>query len=175
MKKEEKCFNDIYRKNSFHEEVKNNESLKDKLEKLSQGQNPHTMVICCSDSRVIPEYIFQANFGELFVVRTAGNVINSGELGTIEYGVSHLKIKNIIVMGHTSCGAIHAAIHNEKGEYIDSILNIIKENIKEEKDERTASLKNAVAVAAFIKEKFGKNDINVVSCIYDITTGKISW
>ena len=70
--------------------------LKNKLNELSNGQNPKTIIITCSDSRVIPEYIFNSTFGELFVIRTAGNVINSGELASIEYGIAHLKLKILL-------------------------------------------------------------------------------
>lgn len=159
----------------FQKEVVESPELKNKLNDLSKGQKPHTIVITCSDSRVIPEYIFKANFGELFVIRTAGNVLNIGELGTIEYGISHLKIKDIVVMGHTSCGAIHASIKNEKGTYVDAIINIIKENIKGIIDENDASIENAKKVAKEIKEKFSQFDLNVLSCLYDIKTGIVSW
>ena len=58
------------------------------------------------------------------MIRTAGNVINEGELATIEYAIGHLKVKRVIVLGHTYCGAIHAAIHNEKGQYLDPIVSL---------------------------------------------------
>ena len=75
---------------------------------------------------MVPEYIFNAKLGELFVIRTAGNVINEGELATVEYAIEHLKVKRIIVLGHTHCGAIHAAINDEQGKYLDPILRRIK-------------------------------------------------
>ena len=86
----------------------NNKELKDRRDELVKGQHPDTLVITCSDSRVVPEYIFNAKLGELFVIRTAGNVINEGELATVEYAIEHLKVKHIIVLGHTHCGAVHA-------------------------------------------------------------------
>lgn len=166
----------IKKKNvDFQKDVSENKELSDRLNKLSKGQKPHTIVITCSDSRVIPEYIFKASFGELFVIRTAGNVINSGELGTIEYGICHLGIRDIIVMGHTSCGAIHAALENECGKYVNNILDVIKNNIKDIKDEGLASIENAKSVALYIKEKFPDCELNVVSCLYDIKSGSIHW
>ena len=109
--------------------LETNKQLKDRRDELVKGQHPDTLVITCSDSRVVPEYIFNASLGELFVIRTAGNVINEGELATVEYAIEHLKVKRIIVLGHTHCGAIHAAINDEHGMYLDPILNRIKTNI----------------------------------------------
>lgn len=163
----------INKNQEFLMKLEDDEILKNKLNELSNGQNPKTIIIACSDSRVIPEYIFNSSFGELFVIRTAGNVINSGELASIEYGIAHLKIKDIIVLGHTSCGAIHAAIHNESGKYVDSILNIIKDNIEDEKDEIKATYKNAIKTCDYIKNKFNDVSLNIIPAIYDIKTGKI--
>ena len=73
----------------------NNKELKDRRDELVKGQHPDTLIITCSDSRVVPEYIFNAKLGELFVIRTAGNVINEGELATVEYAIEHLKVKYI--------------------------------------------------------------------------------
>ena len=106
--------------------LENNKQLKDRRDELVKGQHPDTLVITCSDSRVVPEYIFNASLGELFVIRTAGNVINAGELATVEYATEHLKVKNIIVLGHTHCGAIHASIHNECLPSITAIYSLSK-------------------------------------------------
>ena len=113
---------------------------------LVNGQHPYALIITCSDSRVEPEEIFSTFLGELFVIRTAGNVINDGELATVEYAIEHLHIKYILVLGHTHCGAVHAAIHNEHGKYIDVILNKIRSNIGNECEETKASKKNALEV-----------------------------
>jgi carbonic anhydrase len=76
---------------------------------LVDGQQPGAVVVACSDSRVCPEYVFDASLGELFVVRTAGNVVGPLELGSIEYAVEHLHVGVIVVMGHSGCGAVTAA------------------------------------------------------------------
>ena len=102
---------------------------------LEKGQSPYMMVICCSDSRLSPEMIFHSSLNEMFVIRTAGNVINEGELASVEYGIEHLNIKYVLILGHTGCGAIHATIHHEKGKYLDPILNRIAHNIGEVKDD----------------------------------------
>ena len=107
---------------------------------------------------------------DIFVIRTAGNVINEGELATVEYAIEHLKVKRIIVLGHTHCGAIHASIHKEKGRYLDPILNRIKCNIGEICNELEASKINAIKEAAYIKEKFPQYEGIIESKIYDIET-----
>ena len=108
--------------NEFVELMNSNKNFKEYNDNLiKNGQHPYALVITCSDSRVIPEVIFNKTLGELFVIRTAGNVINDGELATIEYAIEHLHINEIIVLAHTYCGAVHAAVHNENGKYISGI------------------------------------------------------
>ncbi|MBV9232522.1 MAG: carbonic anhydrase [Candidatus Eremiobacteraeota bacterium] len=81
---------------------------------LAQGQNPYAVVLGCSDSRVPVETIFDADPGHIFVVRVAGNFLNADNLGSIEYGVAVLKSKLILVLGHTKCGAVTAAVDSAK-------------------------------------------------------------
>jgi carbonic anhydrase len=80
------------------------------IERLSSGQKPHAIVLSCSDSRVPPEVVFDQKLGEIFVVRTAGEALDSSAIASIEYAVSHLGSNLIVVMGHESCGAIKAAL-----------------------------------------------------------------
>ena len=157
----------------FLNKLDNNKQLKELRDELVKGQHPDTLVITCSDSRVVPEYIFNASLGELFIIRTAGNVINDGELATIEYAIEHLKVKSIIVLGHTHCGAIHASIHNENGRYLDPILNRIKLNIGDICDELEASKINALKEVEYIKQKFPHFEGTIESKIYDIETSLV--
>src|SRR5438067_11937757 len=76
----------------------------------AQAQHPFAIIVACADSRTPPELVFDENLGELFVVRTAGNLIDDHALGTIEYGVSALGARLIVVLGHTGCGAVKAAL-----------------------------------------------------------------
>ena len=154
----------------FINKINNNKELKERRDNLVKGQHPDTLVITCSDSRVVPETIFNCSLGDIFVIRTAGNVINEGELATVEYAIEHLKVKRVVVLGHTHCGAVHASIHNEKGRYLDPILNRIKCNIGNVCDELEASKINAIKEAAFIKEKFPEYQGIIESKIYDIET-----
>jgi len=153
---------------NFINKINNDHNLKELRDNLVKGQHPEVLVITCSDSRVVPEFIFNASLGDIFVIRTAGNVINEGELATVEYAIEHLKVKRIIVLGHTHCGAIHATIKGEKGRYMDPILNRIKGNIGNICDELEASKINAIKEASYIREKFPQYEGIVESKIYDI-------
>ena len=157
----------------FIDLINNNEELKSKRDNLVNGQHPETLVITCSDSRVVPEMIFNCSLGDIFVIRTAGNVINEGELATVEYAIEHLKVKRIIVLGHTHCGAVHASIHKEKGRYLDPILKRIEYNIGDIVDEVEASRVNAFKEAEFIKSKFPEYQGIIETKIYDIKTSLV--
>ena len=159
---------------NFINKINNDINLKELRDNLVKGQHPEVLVITCSDSRVVPEFIFNASLGDIFVIRTAGNVINVGELATVEYAIEHLKVKRIIVLGHTHCGAVHATIKGEKGRYMDPILNRIKGNIGEISDELEASKINAIKEAAYIKEKFPQYEGIIESKIYDIETSVVN-
>lgn len=102
----------------FHAQVFKRE--KDFYSKLVAGQSPSTLFIGCSDSRVDPTIITQSDLGELFVLRNAGNIVpcygasNGGEPATIEYAVSALGVRDIVICGHSGCGALQAMLHPEK-------------------------------------------------------------
>ena len=157
----------------FIDKINNDKLLKQRRDELIKGQHPKLLVITCSDSRVIPEFIFNSSLGEIFVIRTAGNVVNEGELATVEYAIEHLKVEHIVVLGHTHCGAIHATIKGEKGQYMNPILNRIKHNILDTKDELEASRINAEKEAMFIKEKFPNYKGIIESKIYNIEDSKV--
>lgn len=83
---------------------------KEVLAELARGQHPFAMILGCSDSRVPPELLFDASFGQLFVVRVAGNVLGPSVAGSIQYASVHLGTPLLVVLGHESCGAVAAAI-----------------------------------------------------------------
>lgn len=91
-------------------------SKKELFERLSQGQNPEVLFITCSDSRINPNLITHTEPGELFIIRNAGNLVPphgttlSGEIATIEYAVSELRVEDIVVCGHTLCGAMNGLL-----------------------------------------------------------------
>ena len=83
---------------------------KEVLADLAKGQHPYATILGCSDSRVPPELVFDAGFGELFVIRVAGNVLGPTILGTLQYAGTHLHTPLFVVMGHEGCGAVKAAL-----------------------------------------------------------------
>lgn len=88
---------------------------KEILAELALGQQPYATILGCSDSRVPPELVFDAGFGELFVIRVAGNVLGPSILGTLQYSALHLKTPLFVVLGHEGCGAVKAAIASRFG------------------------------------------------------------
>jgi carbonic anhydrase len=102
-------------------------SQRDFFARLADGQSPETLFITCSDSRIDPTLITQTEPGDLFIMRNAGNLIppygtaSSGEAATIEYAVAVLNVKDIVVCGHTRCGAMDALLHPEKTEDLDAV------------------------------------------------------
>jgi carbonic anhydrase len=103
---------------------------KDSLAALARGQKPYATILGCSDSRVPPELIFDANFGELFIVRVAGNVISPEVMGSIQYAGSHLHTPLFVVLGHQGCGAVKAAVESKlEGTKNASRIQILVDNI----------------------------------------------
>jgi carbonic anhydrase len=84
---------------------------KEVLADLAKAQSPYATVVGCSDSRVPPELVFDASFGELFIVRVAGNVMSPEVMGSIQYAAVHLQTPLFVVLGHAGCGAVEAALN----------------------------------------------------------------
>jgi carbonic anhydrase len=102
---------------------------KEVLAELARGQRPYATIIGCSDSRVPPELIFDAGFGELFIVRVAGNVISPEVMGTLQYAAVHLRTPLFVVLGHEGCGAVGAALAARNGAREPSRIALLLENI----------------------------------------------
>lgn len=97
---------------------------------LTEGQQPFATILSCSDSRVPPELVFDQGLGDLFIVRVAGNIIDSDVLGSISYAMIHLKTPLVVVMGHEKCGAVKAAMDIADGadhemRYIEGLIDRI--------------------------------------------------
>ena len=88
---------------------------KEILADLAKGQHPYATIVGCSDSRVPPELIFDAGFGELFMIRLAGNVVSAEVFGTLQYAAVHLQTPLFLVLGHEGCGAVQAALAARRG------------------------------------------------------------
>jgi carbonic anhydrase len=100
------------------------------LTDLLEGQQPFATILGCSDSRVPPEIIFDADFGDLFIVRVAGNIMSPEIMGTLQYAGTYLHTPLFVVLGHEHCGAVHAALETkfhgaEKRERVQSLLQMI--------------------------------------------------
>lgn len=157
-------------------------------ESLMKGQKPKVIVLGCADSRVPPEFLFDKNLGELFVIREAGNIADEVSLGSIEYAVEHLHAQMIVVMGHESCGAVAAAVSGKKmptknlTEIVDMISPAFEGSKKcligEESNmscielnaERSAQdlLKSPV-----IKKAVEAGELTIVSSVYRFDTGAV--
>ena len=150
-------------------------------ETAENGQHPYAIVVTCSDSRVIPESIFSAGIGELFVVRVAGNVIDDHQLGSIEYAADHLGTKLILVLGHTRCGAVDSAIKGHAGGFIDSIIRDIELAIGDEKDPFKASCLNVKHGVEVIRHELEIYPVHVpeglvvAGAIYNIEDGRVEF
>ena len=161
----------------------------DLREELVDGQKPHTIVITCSDSRVPPELIFNADLGELFTIRTAGNVVGEYEVGSVEYAADHLGSQLVVVMGHSSCGAVGAAVEGHAHGNIESIVHEIVPSVEEAKktesnEEAIADLAEDLNVAntikrlresSIIKELEESGKLKIVGAKYDIETGEVTY
>lgn len=148
-------------------------------EAAANGQHPYAIVISCSDSRVIPEEIFHAGIGDLFVIRVAGNVLGSHALASIEYAAEHLGCKEIIVLGHTGCGAIYAALSGEAEGLIADLTAEIRLAIGDETAPLQACEKNIRYGIERIRAAFSNqpemSGIVVRGAVYEIETGIVRW
>lgn len=158
------------------------------IEKNSKGQNPFAIIVTCSDSRIPVEILFDQGVGDIFVIRTAGNIIGKNEMGSIQYAVEHLGVKFIGIMGHTDCGAIKVYAHGHKGEgNIADILDHIRneeemKDIPEPKNEHINECINANVFHGFrqLKENsfiqnISKNhgEVKILPLLYDVGTGEV--
>ncbi len=145
------------------------------------GQHPYAVVITCSDSRVPAEHVFDAGIGELFVIRTAGNVIGDYELGSVEYGAEHLNAKLVVVLGHTQCGAVDAALNGGAHGYIETITDEISAHLPAGCDARQAEILNVensikrIVASEMMQELVQVGNVEVRGAIYDIATGEVEF
>jgi carbonic anhydrase len=165
-------------------QVRNTEEVERIWTEISVGQAPFATVLGCADSRLAPELIFDQFFGDVFVVREAGNIADSPtNLGSLEYAQAVLASKLLLVLGHTSCGAVKAAFENATpGGNIQSIVDAIKPGIAGATDLDDAIRRNVVAVQKRIRDKSPllraaetEGKIKIVGAIYTIRTGVVTF
>ncbi|SEQ10170.1 carbonic anhydrase [Lachnospiraceae bacterium RM5] len=151
------------------------------LKNYKDRQAPYAIIVTCSDSRVIPEAIFSAELGDLFVIRVDGNVIDSHQLESIVYAEEHFGTGLVVVLGHTHCSAIDAVVSGHSHEYTEYIATDIKKAIGSEKDEYKACIMNVmhccdvVESSLMIQQDERESGLNVVGAVYDLETGEVEF
>lgn len=164
-------------------------------EPLTNGQWPYATILCCSDSRVPPEIVFDEGLGRLFIVRVAGNMITPELLGSIEYASLHSTSRLIVVMGHESCGAVGAAVHfaenpgTKETPGINDIVNRLMPAVMKAEKDTGLHGKELVEAAAkenvrmnveqiayqseALEEMQKKGELMIVGGYYSLSTGKV--
>ena len=164
---------------------------KEILAELAKGQHPYATIIGCSDSRVPPELVFDAGFGELFIIRIAGNVISPEVMGSIQYAAVHLKTPLFVVLGHEGCGAVQAALaalHEFKQERarISLLLDRILPGLDQIDANLAAEPKMQAAVEANVQwsmrqlletpegqARLKEGILKLVGAVYELKTGRV--
>ena len=180
----------------FQNNLKANRNLLEQVNDTSEGQFPFATILSCIDSRVSAEPVFDQGLGDIFSVRIAGNFVNEDILGSMEFASKLAGTKLIVVLGHTSCGAVKGACDDAKMGNLTGMLAKIKpavESVSEPKDEGQRNSKNldfvdAVAeknvtltidnirnMSPILKEMEDNNEIDIVGAMYDINTGAVSF
>ena len=160
-----------------------------KVAATASGQFPFAAILGCMDSRVPVEVVFDQGIGDVFTVRVAGNVVNEDELGSLEYAVK-VGTKLIVVLGHTSCGAVKGAIDDVKFGNLTGLLTKIKPAIaaascSSSKDDACVtkvaeqnvrqSMKEIREKSTFLAQNFSEGKVELVGAMYDVATGKVTF
>ncbi|WP_088290437.1 carbonic anhydrase [Kineosporia sp. A_224] len=163
--------------------------------KLGEGQKPFCAVLSCADSRVPPEIVFDQGLGDLFVVRSAGQVVDDAVLGSLQFGVAEIGIPLLVVLGHTKCGAVGATVeHIEKkkgptGTSIDALVAAITPAVREAEEAGIESADLAAAVVEFNVDRVvkqlekskilmaaeKKRELKILGAVYDVETGEVDF
>jgi carbonic anhydrase len=164
---------------------------KETLADLARGQQPYATILGCSDSRVPPELIFDADFGELFIIRVAGNVISPEVMGSMQYAGAHLHTPLFVVLGHEGCGAVKAAVESklnavEHQSRIQILVNNILPGLPEFDPQAAAQERLAQAVEANVRWSMhqlletpeGKRAVQeerakLAGAVYEIASGRV--
>jgi len=165
----------------------------------SQADHAYATIVGCSDSRVPPELIFDAGLMDLFVIRVAGNVCDTDEIGSVEYGVAHVRTPVLVILGHGQCGAVTAVTHAITGKghaleanippLVDNIEPAVKRALKQAHWETHGdavvplaieqnvyqSIEDLFMHSAATRDLVKKGAVMVVGAIYDVNTGRVKW
>jgi carbonic anhydrase len=177
--------------------IKNNaenpNSSTERVSEVASGQHPFASILSCADSRVPVERVFDRGVGDLFVIRVAGNVAGESETGTIEYGTGHLHTPLLVVMGHTSCGAVGAAasgaeLHGAVAKLVSRIqpsVDQAKAQYPELKPDQIApiairlnvmnTIENLITGSEEIRDLASAGKLEIVGAVYDLTSGRVQF
>jgi carbonic anhydrase len=180
--------------NRFINNLKMNRDLLEQMNDTKDGQWPFAAILSCMDSRTSAELIFDLGLGDIFSIRIAGNVISENVLGSLEYATAVVGSRLILVLGHTNCGAVKGACDNVELGHITTLLNKIKPAVAQEtetQDDRTGNnaafvnnvsklnarhtTKEIVAKSDIIRKLVEDGTVGIVSAIYDVATGKVTF
>lgn len=159
---------------------------------LTNGQHPFAVILSCADSRVSPELVFDEGLGDLFVIRSAGEVLDTAVIGSIEYAIEHLGVPLIVVVGHESCGAVGAAIELVNGNTtvsgdIATLVRTIEAAVLATPPNEDPKAFSAACIAeqarrsaAFLLERsnivsdaVAHHGVKIISASYDLDTGQV--
>lgn len=153
---------------------------------LAKGQAPFAIILTCSDSRVSPELLFDQGLGDLFVIRNAGNILDDHVIGSMEYAVEHLHASLILVVSHSQCGAVSAAVGGgEIPGHIRSITDAIAPAVEESRSLAGDKIDNAVRANAqrvagilthvepILKSTAAEGHLKILPARYDLATGQV--
>jgi carbonic anhydrase len=163
--------------------------------RLSEGQHPHSAILACSDSRVPPEVVFDQKLGEIFVVRTAGEILDSAAIASLEYSVEHLGTKLLVIMGHEDCGVVKAAMMTKEGQShgsaaADYLINEVRTHlkdvwdghasasegvIKESKANAKGVAKDLLARSELIRKRVSDGSLHIETAIYHLKSGEVEF
>ena len=158
---------------------------------LVAGQHPRAVVLGCVDSRVPPELVFDRGLGDLFVVRSAGQVLDKAIVGSVEYGMDHLHVPLIVVVGHSACGAVTAAVEaaGSGGHAPGDIAYLVEEitpaveavkgqggdTVSLATAEQARSVARELSENTIIAKAIADGKVKVVSAVYDLASGKVDF
>lgn len=167
----------------------NEKDFKQQIQDSSEGQYPFAVVLGCVDSRVSPELIFDKGVGDIFSIRIAGNIVNEDILGSMEFACNVVGSKHILVLGHTSCGAIQGAFDDVKLGNLTSLVEKIKPAVQVVRDASSGLMEIDIDQIAeenvhqtieqikqkspILKEMFDKDEIGISGGMYDVSTGEV--
>ena len=180
--------------NRFLNNLSVNRNYMEIVDETKDGQFPFVSILSCSDSRVPVELVFNQGLGDIFSVRLAGNVASEYAIGSLEFACSALDTKLIVVLGHTSCGAVKGACDNLQGGNLYHVLSLIQPAVSAEtttvenrngKNEDfimnvahlnvQQQITNILDNSSIIRKKLADKEIAIVGAMYDLASGKVTF